>query len=721
MRKHLPISVQYVIINIEKHKRFEKMTYRRYKIWLIAALAVVFTAAFLFLPSVQAYADEGVKSAPVASVDNVEYDSFEEAVAAWTEGKTLKLLADAETSTIIVEERKTLFLNSYDLKLKDGETGRTLTVKKNGILTLENGNDSPFAGQLGGGGIRVEGTLAMAGNVYIVGNRAEDGGGVYVDNGGVFTLNGGRISGNSASGNGSGVYVCNGAKFTVGGNAGIELNNTSNIYLANGQIFEIAEDFSGQIGVSMAQVGLFTHDQPRGGKIESDDSLYSVIEKENGLALELSPLEGIRAEFDSKVLVFPTTKLDDLKEFVTVSGRNANNVAYPEEIKFTLSGTLTVGRCEITVTAWGVGGETVETTFLVDVYAPKLVSAELSYKQEGTVYFDTKLSALYDIMNFTVTGTYEDGLERTILRTPEETSVNCGEEYITDFFEIASIDLMTHPYGKTEGMIYVKHRSDAADTGLWSGYFTVEITRRQIDLSAMRVVPVYVLERDQTPLDVRKFTPELPQGVTLTIYYLGQILEANTMKPGVYTVQLKFEVDESDHYELYGEPSQGKLIICERVRKGTSNGFTYEVSCEGGISPEWEFSITDTTKDTKVTLSDDLEMKQTFEMTFFPGESGLTPSSFQIRLLLSDYFKEHDFRLFRMKADGSAEEVTFERDGDYLVFEANELLETNFIIAVDSNISLYIALSICFGVLCVIGAGVLLWYFVAKRKLQLND
>lgn len=699
------------------------MIYRRYKIWLIAALAVIFTAAFLFLPRLKAYADEGEEGeeepAPIAAVGDKEYYSFDEAVEAWTEGTTLKLLADVEAETIHVSETKTLDLNRYRLI---GQEDRTLWIEKNGHLTLiDSENDAVLQqGTIQGGGVRVVGAFTMNGGT-IEGNTAEDGGGVNIEKDGTFTMNGGRISGNRVTGNGGGVYVTVGAEFEVGGNSEIKTNlkrnGQENIYLASGQTFRIRDDFTGDIGISMAETGLFTHDNPLNGTIKSDDDLYTVVKTEDGLTLEWSPLKEISVDFDSEVRIFPTTELEDLKASIIVSGLNENGVTYPGEIQFELSGTLTVGECEITVTAWGVGGETVETTFTVEVYAPKLMSAELSYKQEGTVYFDTEISKLYDIMNFTVTGTYEDGKKREIRRTPEET----GEDFITDYFEIASIDLSTHPDGKSEGMLTVKHLENTNITALWSGDFTVEVTKRQIDLSALRVVPVYVLERDQTPLDTRKFTPELPEGVTLTVYFNGFLLEANSMKVGVYMVDLRFEVDASDHFELYGEPSQGKLIICARVRSGASDGFTYEITCEGGVSPEWEFAIINTTKDTKVNLSDDLEMKQAFEMTFFPGESRTAPSSFQIKLLLSDYLKEHDFKLLRMKADGTTEEVAFERDGEYLVFEASELIETNFIIAVDSNISLYIALSICFGVLCVIGAGVLLWYFIAKRKLQFKD
>ena len=85
-----------------------------------------------------------------------------------------------------------------------------------------------------------------------------------------------------------------------------------------------------------------------------------------------------------------------------------------------------MGSNEIVLTATGAGGERVQTSFFVNVVAPSLVSIETAFSQTATVYFDSSLDVLAS--DLTVTGQFNDGYERPLGRTPEETQALSGED-----------------------------------------------------------------------------------------------------------------------------------------------------------------------------------------------------------------------------------------------------------------------------------------------------
>jgi uncharacterized repeat protein (TIGR02543 family) len=152
---------------------------------------------------------------PVASVISGEttanYSSVSDAVNAWTEGSTLKLLDDVTTnSTITVPSgAHTLDLNGYSLKA--GSAGYSVvTVGSGANLTVDDSSESSgkiTGGSVGlnyGGGVTVDGgtlTLkggAISGNANTYGGIDNCGGGVHVRSSGKFYMVGGEISGNTS-------------------------------------------------------------------------------------------------------------------------------------------------------------------------------------------------------------------------------------------------------------------------------------------------------------------------------------------------------------------------------------------------------------------------------------------------------------------------------------------------------------------------------------------
>lgn len=630
--------------------------------------------------------------------------------------------------TVPENETVTIDLNGYRLSYEGA--GRTLSI--DGALTLK---DSQGTGRLSGGGIRVNGSLIMTGG--IVEDNSSEQGCVYLDSAASFSMTGGSIQGNTATEKGGGVYV--GGFFQIGGAAKIKGNTgkagrNDNVYLPEGKTIQIEEGFSGELYVSLEEVyGTVAEECASVSGVYSDDLLYTVEEKDGVLLQVLSPLAEVEVEFDPGRELYPTTDPSSIRDLLTISYRNQNGISYPSDAilnerlsilaKTQTEGEenewetdrFTLGENTVLYEATGRGGEKAAARFTLETVVPELLSAEVFLQQSETLYFNDSLNAVYRAMNFRITGVYEDGLKREIMRDAEETTKLCQEEYIAEYYQI-EIDLSIHPEGIAQGRILI-FRDGALER---EEPFQVQVSKRQIDLSMMSLESVSMLEGDASGFDARSFAPSLPTEVELNAFFNGEPIQPERLHAGVYRVQLNFQ-DLHGHYELIGDQPYGKLIVYEGVRRESSGGISYEVTREGGISPEWRFSLVDATRSVKARLSDDLKLMQAYEMSFFPGESQDIPDRFTVRILLSEELKSEEFKMFCLKEDGTAEEVSFTRDGDYLVFDAEELLQTQFLLAVESNIKIYVILSICFGVLCLAGAGVLLWYFLVKKKLSLKE
>ena len=689
---------------------------------------------------------EGEEPEPEPSVASVtsdgetlEYSDFSAALAAWGEGATLTLLSDVTSETVTVSVTCTLDLNGYAVQ---GTSGRTLRVS--GSLTVTD-TSLMQGGEVAGGGVRIErgGTLELQSG-YITDNRAEDGAGVYISDGGSFTMTGGTIAGNTVTGNGGGVYVSGGATLSMTGGRVVEntaagdgggvyaagdvalsggasvTGNTadgerSNLYLAASQQITVSS-LSGQVGVSAPAGGTFAVGTATG--FFSDSTAYDVHSSGSRFSLVLSPLDSVTAVFVSAENVYPTSDVQSLRAGLTVTGVNENGSEYPaDKIGFTIAlpegvEALTVGANAIELTATGNGGETAETAFTVNVVAPSLTGIEVQYRQSATVYFDSAPDIL--VPDLTVTGTFNDGFTRPLGRTAEETHALSGEDYINASYEIAgSFE------GHENGVVTVTVRS-----GSFSAPVEVTISRHVINTADIPVQDAVEVERTGNwEVSPAAFTPELPDGVTASIEVLGAALSGN-LSAGTYTVRIDFSVTDEKNYELAGGSRQATLTVyyASLTAASEDGSVFFEVTREGGIPLSWELSIEDVTDEVNAPkLDSGMESRQIFAISLRDGGNIVNEldTPITVRIRLDSFFAEKDVTLYRLAADGGHIAVESTRDGDYLVFTTSSV-QAQYAVAYDAGFGMYLALTIVFGVLCIGGAVLLIWYFKHKKKLDMS-
>lgn len=249
------------------------------KIIFSCALAAAFGIGLMPLGAFTAEA-----AGDVAEVGGVRYADFTQAEAAWTDGATLKLLADVSASVELGAGTRTLDLGGFTLTAAEGRavriTGGALTVKdssanktgavtggdagggngggiyaENATLTFESGSVKGNHARKGGGIYAVSSTVLLSGGA-IAENEADYGGGAYFegstvtaaladvhDNTAVFeggglllcgdtqktqaALSGGTVRHNGAGTNGGGIMIWNNAELTLSGTAGISGNNAA--------------------------------------------------------------------------------------------------------------------------------------------------------------------------------------------------------------------------------------------------------------------------------------------------------------------------------------------------------------------------------------------------------------------------------------------------------------------------------------------------------------
>lgn len=739
-------------------------TERKRLIIFILFLAALAAALFLlFAPSAQFAAAEeqgettgpgsgetgGDEPAPpsaqnVASVTSgggtVQYPDFSSALAAWTEESTLTLLTDVSTETAEISVSCTLDLNGYTL---EGRSGRTLRVTA-GTLTLTD-SSSRGGGELAGGGVRVErgASLRFSGG-YLTANSAEDGAAVYVADGASFMMTGGTVTENTASGNGGGVYLSGDASFSMtggkiadntasgdgggvyaagsvqlSGGASISGNTaggrTGNFYLASGKSI-LVNALTGQVGVSAPEGGVFATGTASG--FFSDSSAYDVLVSGSDYSLILSPLSRVTASFVSSENVFPTTALDALKSGVQLSGINKNGTEYPvSKIAFELSlpegvERLTVGSNEIVLTATGDGGERAETSFSVEVVAPSLTSIETEFAQTMTVYFDSPVDTIAS--DLTVTGQFNDGISRPIGRTPEETQALSGEDYITAVYTI-------------EGS-FASHENGAVTVSVQAGgalsSVEVHISKHTVDTADILVEDAVEVEREGAwGVSPEAFTPSLPAGVLSEVSLSGGGTVGN-LPAGTYTVEIAFYVTDENNYELVGGSRTATLTVYYSSLTVTSEDgtVTYTVEREGGIPLSWELLIEDVTDSVAAPkLDGGMEARQIFSVSLRDGGRIITEldEPITVRIRIDGFFSNKNVTLYRLAEDGGHIAVETTREGDYLIFSITSV-QTQYAVAYDAGFGVYLALTIVFGVLCVGGAVLLVWYFKHKKKLDMT-
>ena len=747
---------------------------KRLIIFILLSMALIAALFLLFAPSAQFAAAEeqgettetggegsgessgessgetGDEPAPpsaqnVASVTSggstVQYPDFSSALAAWTEGATLTLLADVSTETAEISVACTLDLNGYTL---EGRSGRTLRVTA-GTLTLTD-TSSRGGGELAGGGVRVDrGASLIFSGGYLTANSAEDGAAVYVADGASFKMTGGTVTGNTASGNGGGVYLSGDASFSMtggkiaentasgdgggvyaagsvqlSGGASISGNTaggrTGNLYLASEKSISVSS-LSGRVGVSSAEGGVFATGSTASGFF-SDSSAYDVLVSGSDYSLILSPLSRVTASFVSSENVFPTTALDALKSGVQLSGVNKNGTEYPvSKIAFELSlpegvERLTVGSNEIVLTATGDGGERAETSFSVEVVAPSLTSIETEFAQTMTVYFDSPVDTIAP--GLTVTGQFNDGISRPIGRTPEETQALSGEDYITAVYTI-------------EGS-FASHENGAVNVSVQAGgalsSVEVHISKHTVDTADILVEDAVEVEREGAwGVSPEAFTPSLPAGVLSEVSLSGGGTVGN-LPAGTYTVEISFHVTDEKNYELVGGPRTATLTVYYASLTVTSEDgtVTYTVEREGGIPLSWELLIEDVTDSVAAPkLDGGMEARQIFSVSLRDGGRIITEldEPITVRIRIDGFFSNKNVTLYRLAEDGGHIAVETTREGDYLIFSITSV-QTQYAVAYDAGFGVYLALTIVFGVLCVGGAVLLVWYFKHKKKLDMT-
>lgn len=732
---------------------------KRLIIFILLSMALIAAFVLLLFPAAQPAAAEGetvsqaeddalpapraVGEATVEKADGslAEYATLSYALKAWEDGSTLKLNQDvASSETITVSGDKTLDLNGH--ALKGTSEGRTLRVTA-GTLTVTD-STNPQSGEIAGGGVRVEGggAFILEGG-YITDNTAEDGAGVFVSVGGFFTMTGGTIMDNTATGTGGGVCLLGGSSFTMTGgrivdnkaseigggvfaagsvslSGGARISDNTvdgaaeNLYLDAGQRID-ASGLSGQVGITMPEAGAFASGTATG--FVSDSPAYDVSLSGETFSLVLSPLESVEARYLPTENIYPTTDLEVLRGGLTVTGTNANGAQYlSSALSYKLSlpegiERLTVGSNEIVVTATGEGGERAETSFSVEVVAPSLTSIEAAFLQTETVYFDSSLDVLVD--DLTVTGHFNDGYDRTLGRTSEETQALSGEDYITAYYTLSG-DLAAHENGTV---------SVTATAGGSSANIVVAISRHVIDTADILVEDAVEVERKEAwGVSPEAFTPSLPAGVLSEVSLSGGGTVGN-LSAGTYTVQITFYVTDEKNYELVGGPRTATLTVYYSSLTATNEDGTifYTVEREGGIPLSWELVIKDVTEEvSSPKLEGGMESRQIFSVSLRDGGRIVTEldAPITVRIRIDGFFSNKDVTLFRL-TDGGHIAVESTRDGDYLIFTTSSV-QTQFCVAYNAGFGVYLALTIVFGVLCVGGAVLLVWYFKHKKKLDMT-
>ncbi len=657
----------------------------------VAGLALLLTPVlFSAAPAVFSAAAEEQDPEPqegaVAMVDGENFTVFEEALGAWQAGSALTLLADAETQeTISVSGEKTLYLNEFALSLAEGGSGSVL---------------------------KVVGKLTLYGTGRITGGNAEQGGGVYVDSRGTFTMNGGEISGNTATLDGGGIYVTGSCalsgKATVTGNTD-GAGNDSNIFLTYGNKLHVS-NFSGTAGVTTAADSLYKDDRDifadgdGSGTFSADDKRYVA---ENG-RLAVAPLSSIEATYSGEK-VFPTTSLERLKELVEVTGVNVNGVPYAGELSFSLSGRLTVATCPVTVTATGENGEEARAQIEIAVQKPRILSLSvIAPDYPPKLYFDSPLSLLTEDGGYTFKGMYDDGYERPICATPEETTEKCGEIYIDDYYTLSG-DLSSHENGKAA--IKVKVGEKELEFFVTVSKYEVSVT--EADIAALSV-------KEGNAVDARDFVPSLPEGIAVLATVGGTPLNAAALPADVYHVELSFSVSDRENYEDILSVFTTSLTVLRRAITGRTEGMEYSATKEEGLPPEWKFGVKDVTDSVTVKPEGSLEARRVYELTL--QQDGIVvedAGELTVSLPVAEELREKEIKLFWVDADGNLEEVGAVREGDCLVFSATSFSHTRYVLAVETASRAYLILSIVFGAACAAGAAAILFYLVFKRKMKL--
>ena len=261
-------------------------------------------------------------SQPIASVtagsETTDYDSFSDALSAWTDGSTLVLLKDAEhPGAIEISGARKLDLNGHKLTTNDHfyiPSGSSLEVcdsKGGGLINAEYRVGAVFwlnGGKLTLNGGTVKGDISTAGMVDIAANAelTMNGGKItgtstgrydasvirFTGSNGKFTMTGGEISDTTTQG-GVTYFEKLDVSINISGSAKIYNNKlesgaSQNLYIPNDIKININGDMddSAKVFLSMQTPGVFTDSTNTNyndaSKFTSDDPTYTVGKNADG-------------------------------------------------------------------------------------------------------------------------------------------------------------------------------------------------------------------------------------------------------------------------------------------------------------------------------------------------------------------------------------------------------------------------------------------------------
>ena len=197
-----------------------------------------------------------------------------------------------------------------------------------------------------------------------------------------------------------------------------------------------------------------------------------------------------------------------------------------------------------------------------------------------------------------------------------------------------------------------------------------------------------------------------------------------SLPAGAYTVEIAFYVTDENNYELVGGPRTATLTVYYSPLTVTSEdgSVTYTVEREGGIPLSWELVIEDVTGSVAAPkLSGGMEARQIFSVSLRDGGRIITEldTPITVRIRIDGFFSNKNVTVYRLADDGGHIAVETTREGDYLIFSITSV-QTQYAVAYDAGFGVYLALTIVFGVLCVGGAVLLVWYFKHKKKLDMT-
>ncbi|MDE7162744.1 MAG: hypothetical protein K2O44_01520 [Clostridia bacterium] len=275
-------------------------------------------------------------------------------------------------------------------------------------------------------------------------------------------------------------------------------------------------------------------------------------------------LDRIEAEFTQDGAVYPSTGLDTLKDWLTVTAYY-NDESEEVVSDYELSGTLTAGESKITVT---YGGK--DYVITVDVTAIELVRIEVEFEQDGEVYPTSALSVLKPWL--TVTAYYNDESEEVVTDYELSGAFTAGESQITVAYgglektisvEVTDVAIVSVEFSFTQdGVVYPSSSLD-----LLKGWLTVTAT---LNNGATDEIESYELSGEFTVGESE---------ITVSYGEYSQTITVNVTAVAVDYIEAEFAQGGVVYYNTELSVLKDWLTVTAHYTDGTSQVITdYELS-----------------------------------------------------------------------------------------------------------------------------------------------